>query len=109
MTKHDLVVRVSNKTGLTHAQAVEAVETVFDAIIDSLGREERIELRNFGVFEVRRRKPRIGRNPAMPEKEYPVPARAVAKFKPGKEMKEIVGKLASAGEENSKSQNRNPD
>ena len=108
MTKHDLVVRVSNKTGLAHAQAVEAVETVFEAIIESLGREERIELRNFGVFEVRRRKPRIGRNPAKPDKEYPVPARAVAKFKPGKEMKEIVGKLASAGEENSKSQNPNP-
>ena len=94
MTKHDLVVRVSSKTGLAHAQAVEAVETIFDAIIESLGRDERIELRNFGVFEVRRRKPRVGRNPAKPEKEYPVPARAVAKFKPGKEMKAIVGKLA---------------
>jgi nucleoid DNA-binding protein len=94
MTKHDLVVRVSNKTGLAHAQAVEAVETVFETIIESLGRDERIELRNFGVFEVRRRKPRIGRNPAQPDKEYAVPARAVAKFKPGKEMKAIVGKLA---------------
>jgi DNA-binding protein HU-beta/integration host factor subunit alpha len=108
MTKHDLVVRVSNKTGLAHAQAVQAVETVFEAIIESLGREERIELRNFGVFEVRRRQPRMGRNPAKPDKEYPVPARAVAKFKPGKEMKAIVGKLASAGEENSKSQNPKP-
>jgi nucleoid DNA-binding protein len=93
MTKHDLVVRVSNKTGLAHAQAVEAVETIFETIIESLGRDERIELRNFGVFEVRRRKPRIGRNPAKPEKQYPVPARAVAKFKPGKEMKAVVSKL----------------
>lgn len=96
MTKHDLVVRVSNKTGLGYAQAVEAVETIFEAIIESLGREERIELRNFGVFEVRRRQPRIGRNPAKPEKEYLVPARAVAKFKPGKEMKAVVGKLSGS-------------
>jgi DNA-binding protein HU-beta/integration host factor subunit alpha len=108
MTKHDLVARVSEKTGLANAQAVLAVETVFETIIESLGREERIELRNFGVFEVRRRKPRIGRNPAKPGNQYPVPARAIAKFKPGKEMKMIVGKLASAGEENPKPQTPNP-
>ena len=93
MTKHDIVLRVSEKVGLSQAQAMDAVETLFAAIIDSLGREERVELRNFGVFEVRRRKPRMGRNPADPAKEYPVPARAVAKFKPGKEMAAVVGRL----------------
>jgi nucleoid DNA-binding protein len=80
---------------LSQAQAVDAVETLFASIIESLGREERVELRNFGVFEVRRRKPRMGRNPADPTKQYPVPARAVAKFKPGKEMAAVVGKLAA--------------
>ena len=95
MTKHDLVLRVSEKIGLSQAQAVEAVETLLASIIESLGREERVELRNFGVFEVRRRKPRMGRNPADPSKEYPVPARAVAKFKPGKEMAAVVGRLAA--------------
>ncbi len=95
MTKHDLVLRISEKIGLTQTQAVEAVETLFASIIESLGRDERVELRNFGVFEVRRRKPRMGRNPADPTKEYPVPARAVAKFKPGKEMAAVVGKLAT--------------
>src|SRR5688572_33461485 len=95
MTKHDLVLRVSEKIGLSQAQAVDAVETLFASIIESLGREERVELRNFGVFEVRRRKPRMARNPADPSKQYPVPARAVAKFKPGKEMAAVVGKLAA--------------
>jgi len=95
MTKHDIVLRVSEKIGLSQAQAVEAVETLLASIIESLGREERVELRNFGVFEVRRRKPRMGRNPADPSKQYPVPARAVAKFKPGKEMAAVVGRLAA--------------
>ena len=94
MTKHDIVLRVSEKVGLSQAQAVDVVEALLASIIDSLGREERVELRNFGVFEVRRRKPRMGRNPADPSKQYPVPARAVAKFKPGKEMAAVVGKLA---------------
>jgi nucleoid DNA-binding protein len=101
MTKHDLVLRVSEKIGLSQAQAVDAVETLFASIIESLGREERVELRNFGVFEVRRRKPRMGRNPADPSKQYPVPARAVAKFKPGKEMAAVVGKLADVQTESS--------
>ena len=96
MTKHDIVLRVSEKVGLSQAQAVDAVETVFGSIVDSLGHEERVELRNFGVFEVRRRKPRMGRNPADPSKKYPVPARAVAKFKPGKEMALVVGRLVAS-------------
>ena len=94
MTKQEIVARVSEKAGLTQAQAVQAVEETFDSIVASLARGERVELRNFGVFEVRHRKPRVGRNPADPTKEYPVPARAVAKFKAGKEMKAEVGKLA---------------
>jgi nucleoid DNA-binding protein len=94
MTKHDLVLRISEKIGLTQNQATEAVETLFAAIIESLGRDERVELRNFGVFEVRRRKPRMGRNPAHPDKQYPVPARAVAKFRAGKEMSAVVARLS---------------
>ena len=93
MTKHDIVLRVSEKVGLSRAQAVDAVEIFLASIIESLKREERVELRNFGVFEVRRRKPRMGRNPADPSKQYPIPARAVAKFKPGKEMAAMVGQL----------------
>ena len=95
MTKQEIVARVSDKAGLTQVQAVQAVEETLNSIITSLAKGRRVELRNFGVFEVRHRKPRIGRNPAHPERQYPVPARAVAKFKPGKEMKAEVGKLAA--------------
>ena len=95
MTKRDLVARISDQTGLTQVDVAKVVEKAFDNITDSLSRGEGIELRNFGVFEVRRRKPRVGRNPSDPSKQYPIPARAVVKFKPGKEMKEIVMKLAS--------------
>lgn len=93
MTKHDIVLRVSEKAGLSRAQAADVVEIFLASIIDSLSREERVELRNFGIFEVRRRKSRMGRNPADPSKEYLVPARAVAKFKPGKQMAAAVGRL----------------
>ena len=94
MTKRDLVARISEETGLIQGQVSEVVQKTFDGIVACLGRGEGIELRNFGVFEVRYRKPRIGRNPSDPSKQYPIPARAVVKFKPGKEMKEIVLKLA---------------
>ena len=93
MTKRDLVARISEKTGLVQGQVSDVVQKTFDGIIESLSRGEGVELRNFGVFEVRHRKPRVGRNPSDPTKEFPIPARAVVKFKPGKEMKEIVMKL----------------
>jgi nucleoid DNA-binding protein len=94
MTKRDLVERISEKTGMVQGQVADVVQKTFDGIVDSLSRGEGVELRNFGVFEVRFRKPRIGRNPSDPSKQYPIPARAVVKFKAGKEMKEIVMKLA---------------
>jgi DNA-binding protein HU-beta/integration host factor subunit alpha len=93
MTKRDLVARISEETGLVQGQVSDVVQKTFDGIIASLSRGEGVELRNFGVFEVRHRKPRVGRNPSDPSKEFPIPARAVVKFKPGKEMKEIVMKL----------------
>jgi DNA-binding protein HU-beta/integration host factor subunit alpha len=101
MTKQDLVLRISEKTGMPQSHVADVIEQAFDGIIDSLGRGEGIELRNFGVFEVRFRKPRIGRNPADPTKEYPIPARAVVKFKPGKLMKEVVVKLQTGKDSNS--------
>ena len=94
MTKRDLVARISEETGLVQGQVSAVVQKTFDGIVESLSRGEGVELRNFGVFEVRQRKPRIGRNPSDPTKEFAIPARAVVKFKPGKEMKEIVMKLA---------------
>jgi nucleoid DNA-binding protein len=93
MTKRDLVVRISGETGLTQEQVLDVIQKTLDYISDSVAEGKTVELRNFGVFEVKIRKSRIGRNPNRPEKDVPIPARAVVKFKPGKEMRESVVKL----------------
>jgi len=94
MTKRDLVVRISNETALTQQQVLEVVQKTLDYISEAVADGETVELRNFGVFEVKVRKARIGRNPNKPEKDVPIPQRAVVKFKPGKEMREAVIKLS---------------
>jgi len=94
LTKRDLVTRISNETGLSQQQVLDVVQKTLDYIAEALARNDKVELRNFGVFEVKIRKPRIGRNPNAPEKDVPIPERAVVKFKPGKEMRESVAKLS---------------
>ncbi|MDG1890562.1 MAG: integration host factor subunit beta, partial [Verrucomicrobiota bacterium] len=69
------------------------VQKTLDYISDAVAKGETVELRNFGVFEVKVRKARVGRNPNKPEKDVRIPPRAVVKFKPGKEMKESVIRL----------------
>jgi nucleoid DNA-binding protein len=69
------------------------VQSTLDHITKALSKGATVELRNFGVFEVRVRKARVGRNPNEPEKNVPIPRRAVVKFKAGKEMREAVYKL----------------
>jgi nucleoid DNA-binding protein len=93
MTKRDLVIRISDETGLVQQQVLDVVQKTLDYIAEALAKGEKIELRNFGVFEVKIRKARVGRNPNAPEKDVPIPQRAVVKFKPGKEMRESVLKL----------------
>ncbi len=97
MTKRDLVVRISNETGLVQQQVLEVVQRTLDYISDAVANGETVELRNFGVFEVKLRKARVGRNPNRPEKDVPIPERAVVKFKPGKEMREAVIKIPPDG------------
>jgi nucleoid DNA-binding protein len=94
LTKRDLVVRISNETGLVQQQVLEVVQKTLDYIADSLANGEKVELRNFGVFEVKVRKARIGRNPNAPETDVPIPQRAVVKFKAGKEMRADVLRLS---------------
>jgi nucleoid DNA-binding protein len=94
MTKRELVVRISNETGLVQAQVLDVVQKTLDYISEAVAQGKTIELRNFGVFEVKIRKARIGRNPNAPATDVPIPARAVVKFKPGKEMREAVIKLS---------------
>jgi nucleoid DNA-binding protein len=94
MTKRDLVVLISEETGLVQQQVLDVVQKTLDHVCDALADGRNVELRNFGVFEVKVRKARIGRNPNQPETDVPIPRRAVVKFKPGKEMREAVLKLS---------------
>src|SRR3954471_19229666 len=89
MTKKEIVRQISEKLGLTQLKTKEIVQKTFDAIIETLLSEHRIELRNFGVFEVKRRKARKARNPRTGER-VDVEPKNVVTFKPGKEMEERV-------------------
>ena len=93
MTKRDLVVRISEETGLVQQDVLNVVQKTLDHISDAVTKGQKVELRNFGVFEVKVRKARVGRNPNAPAADVPIPPRAVVKFKPGKEMREAVLKL----------------
>ena len=93
LTKRDLVVRISNETGLVQQQVFDVVQKTLDYIAEALSKGDKVELRNFGVFEIKIRKARIGRNPNAPETDVPIPARAMVKFKAGKEMRADVLKL----------------
>src|SRR5437763_9286102 len=83
--KLDIINEVVNKTGITKAKAEQAVETVFESMKRALSSGDRIELRGFGVFNVRPRKTGIGRNPRTGAQVNIPPGKAV-RFKPGKEM-----------------------
>lgn len=89
MTKKEIVSRIVNETGLKQIDVKKVVQKTFDCIVDSLVRGERIELRNFGVFKVKERRPRTGRNPKTGT-IVPVPAHKVAVFRPGLEMKKKI-------------------
>jgi nucleoid DNA-binding protein len=89
VTKKEIVKQIADRAQLTQLKTKEIVQWTFDAIVDTLIQDGRIELRNFGVFEVKRRKPRKARNPRTGEK-VDVEAKNVVTFKPGKEMEERV-------------------
>ena len=89
MTRLDIAKTVANETKLTQQKANEAVVVLFDVLKDALQRGERIECRGFGIFTVRDRNPRVGRNPKTGE-EAPISKGKTIKFKPGKEFKKQV-------------------
>ncbi|MBX7157318.1 MAG: integration host factor subunit beta [Verrucomicrobiae bacterium] len=95
LTKRDLVIRISNETGLIQKEVLNVIQKSLDYIVEALAEGRNVELRNFGVFEVVLRKGRIGRNPKQPESDVMIPPRAVVKFKGGKEMKAKVLKLSA--------------
>jgi len=92
VTKKEIVKQISERIGLTQLKTKEIVQQTFDAIVDTLLEDGRIELRNFGVFEVKRRKARKARNPRTGDK-VDVPPKNVVTFKPGKEMEERVRQM----------------
>ncbi len=89
MTKKDIVRTIADQIGLPQLRTKELVQKTFDALIEALVREERVELRNFGVFQIKRREARMARNPRTGE-QVPVEAKSVVTFKPGKEMEARV-------------------
>lgn len=95
ITKRELVIKITDQLGakgieITQQDVLEVVQTLIDEITDSLSQGDTVVMRNFGAFQVREMKAKIGRNPKDPGKDVPIPARAAVKFKPGKEMKEKV-------------------
>jgi nucleoid DNA-binding protein len=95
VTKKEIVKTISDEIGLTQLKTKEIVQKTFDAIVETLVEERRIELRNFGVFEVKKRAARKARNPRTGTKVF-VPEKFVVTFKPGKEMEERVRQLEEA-------------
>lgn len=95
MTKKEIVKAISEELGLTQLKTKEIVQKTFDAIVETLVTDRRIELRNFGVFEVKKRAARKARNPRTGG-QVEVPAKFVVTFKPGKEMEERVLQLEEA-------------
>jgi len=92
VTKKEIVKTISEEIGLTQLRTKEIVQKTFDAIVDTLVEDRRIELRNFGVFEVKKRAARKARNPRTGER-VDVAEKYVVTFKPGKEMEERVRQL----------------
>ena len=95
LTKREIVLNISNETGLVQHEVFDVVQKTLDQIIEALARGDNIELRNFGVFEVKLTKPRVGRNPNVPGSSFVIPARATVKFKSGKIMKQRVSQLTA--------------
>ncbi|MBV9657540.1 MAG: integration host factor subunit beta [Verrucomicrobia bacterium] len=95
LTKRDLVVKISNETGLVQHQVFDVIQRTLDSITDSLSNGTDVELRNFGVFQVRLSKARVGRNPNIPGSNFAIPPRATVKFKSGKIMRQNVLELSA--------------
>jgi len=89
LTKADLIAEVERTTELKRTESEEIVETIFDSIIQSLQKGDKIEIRGFGSFRTRQRRGRIGRNPKTGAK-VEVPPKKIPFFKPSKELKDFV-------------------
>ena len=96
MTKRDFVEKIAKATGLLQHDVTFVVQRLLDSLADEIAAGHTVELRNFGVFEVRQSQARVGRNPKHPERTVLIPARSVVKFSSGKSLKERVSQLDTA-------------
>jgi len=103
VTKKEIVKQISDRIGLTQLKTKDIVQQTFDAIVDTLIEVGRIELRNFGVFEVKMRKARKARNPRTGERVDVEPKKVVT-FKPGKEMEDKVRRFGNLPEPEDKAE-----
>lgn len=88
MIKIDIVKRVAQHLKLKDAEALAVVDAIIEGMKETICQDGRLEIRDFGVFQTKMRKPRVGRNP-RDRKEYPIPPRRVVTFKLGKELKDF--------------------
>jgi integration host factor subunit beta len=97
MTKAELIEEVSKVVEMTRKDSEEIVETIFDSIVGSLHKGEKIEIRGFGSFRTRQRQPRVGRNPKTGTR-VEVPSKRIPYFKPSKELRDLVNQAAQPAE-----------
>lgn len=86
MIKADIIKQVAKNLNKNDKEALAIVDSIMESMKEVICQQQRLEIRDFGVFQIKQRKPRVGRNP-KDKKEYPIPPRKVVKFKPGKELK----------------------
>ena len=97
MTKADLIEEVSRLAELTRKDSEVIVETIFDSVVRALRTGDKIEIRGFGSFRTRQRKPRVGRNPKTGDR-VEVPPKKIPFFKPSKELKDMVNREGAAAQ-----------
>jgi len=93
LTKRDLVLRIAEETGLGNKDILGVIQKTLNHIVEALAKGDKVELRNFGVFLVKVRKARVGRNPNDPQSDVPIPERCIVKFKAGKDLRDEALKL----------------
>ncbi len=93
INKRDLVVTIANRSGLEQQKVIRVLEILFDEMTTQLAKNVEVTIRQFGAFDVKVTKGRLGRNPRKPEREIAIPPRAVVRFKPGKELREKVAQV----------------
>lgn len=108
MTKAELIDEVSKVVEMTRKDSETIVETIFDSIVNSLHKGEKIEIRGFGSFRTRQRQPRVGRNPKTGSR-VEVPSKRIPFFKPSKELRDLVNQPAKGAQAQEQAEAPKPD